>query len=169
MLLNLLQLTLSLPPNHQLSSIFLLFSTFLSFSNFPPRLLPLLFSRHFPHSSISLPFLLGPCCPQGVWDRLGDSLYVLLSWPELPSWGSFDGVGDYSSCSLGRIPLSHSSSSSSITCIHRHTDILVQAHSWKIRAPIFSTREFLLFFIATLWCWNCCYQDTVKWCSIDDF
>lgn len=94
-------------------------STFLSLSNFPSWLLSLLFCHHFPHFSISLPFLLGPCCPRGVWDRLGGSLYVPLSWPELPSWGSFDGVGDYSSCSLGRIPLSHSSSS--ITCIYRHT------------------------------------------------
>ena len=98
-----------------------LFSS-LSYPPLPSRLLLLLFSRHFTHFS---PFLLGLCCPQGVWDGLGDSLYVLLSWPELPSWGSFDGVGDYSPCSLGRTPLSHSSSSSSSmhiqTYTYRHT------------------------------------------------
>lgn len=99
------------------------FFSFLHFSlffQFPLLAISLLLSRHFPHFSISLPFLLGPCCPQGVWDSLGDSLYVPLSWPELPSWGSFDGVGDYSSCSLGRTPLSHSTSNS-ITCTYRHT------------------------------------------------
>lgn len=45
----LLQLTLSVLLNHHLPSIFpLLFSTFLSLSNFPSRLFCLLFSRHFP-------------------------------------------------------------------------------------------------------------------------
>ena len=43
---------------------------------------------------------------------------AVMAWA--PCWGSFDGVGDYSSCSLGRIRLSHSTSSS-ITCTYRRT------------------------------------------------
>lgn len=67
---------------------------FLPLSNFASRLLRLLFSRHIPPPPISLflsLFLVGLCCPQGVWDSFGDSLYV--SWPELRRWGSFDGAG----------------------------------------------------------------------------
>lgn len=163
MLLNILQLTSSLSFNHQLSLFYFLFFIFLLFSTFLPLFqFPISVPSPFSSLPISLflsPFLLGLCCPQGVWDRLGDSLYAPLSWPELPSWGSFDGVdgvGDYSSCSLGRILLSHSSSSSSssITCIYRH--IHIWAQSWKITG-IFST-----FYTARLWC--CCW-DTVKFCS----
>lgn len=105
--LNSVQLTLSPSFNHQLSSPFLpLFPIFAS------RLLRLLFFRHIPPPPpislfLSL-FLVSLCCPQGVWDSFGDSLYV--SWPELRRWGSFDGAGDYSSCSLGCTTLSRSSS-----------------------------------------------------------
>lgn len=159
MLLNLLQPTLSLPFNHKLSSFFFFFATFLTLSNFPSRLLPLLFSRHFPYFTISLAFLLGLCCPRGVWDRLGDSLYVPLSWPELPSWGSFDGVGDYSSCSLGCIPLSHSSSSNSSIYIYRHThtDTLLKNNCTNIS---YSGNVIFPHCHSLMWS-CCCYLDTV--------
>lgn len=83
------QLTLSPSFNHQLSS------TFLPFSNFASRLLRLLFSHPPPPPPqflyFSRFFLVGLCCPQGVWDSFGDLLYV--SWPELQRWGYFDGSG----------------------------------------------------------------------------
>lgn len=111
------------------------FSTFLSHPNFPSRLLPLPFSHHFAHFSISFPFLLGPGCPQGVWDRLGDFLYVPLSWPELPSWGSFDGVGDYSSLFIGLYTTVTQQQQQQQHMHTSHTDTHMQASPYS---PVFT-------------------------------
>ena len=117
----LLQLTSSLPPSTDNSLLFFSPRFSLPFQFSLLNSLPPLFSCHFTHFSTSRPFLLSLCHPQGVWDRLGDSLYVPLSWPELPSWGSFDGVGDYSSCSLGRIRLSHQQQQQQQHHMHIHS------------------------------------------------
>lgn len=125
MLLNLLSSHYLFPT----TTNYLPFSPFSAFPISPLGSVP--FSS--PHFTISLAFLLGLCCPRGVRDRLGDSLYVTLSWPELPSWGSFDGVGDYSSCSLGCIPLSHTAAAAAA---YTYTDTHIRPHSWKITALI---------------------------------
>lgn len=96
---------------------------------FPPSApSPSLLPSFSPISLFLSPFLLGPCCPRGVWD-------AVMAWAlELRTlwwcWGLFFlFVGLYTS---------H-------TAAYTYTDIHIQAHSWKISALIFPTQENLFY------------------------
>lgn len=70
----------------------------------------LLLQSFLPISLFLLPFSSAPAVPRGYETGWETRCVCRCHGLSSPSWGSFDGVGDYSPCSLGCTPLSHSSS-----------------------------------------------------------
>lgn len=140
MLLNLLQLTLSLPLNHRLSSIIFFFAFFLHFSlptPIPPPLSapsPSLLPSFYPFLSLSPRPLLSPGGMRRA-RRLAVCAAVMAWAPELRilwwCWGLFTQfVGPYTTVTQQQQQQ------------HAHADIHIQAHSGEITALIFPTQDF---------------------------
>lgn len=140
---------------------FFLFSTFLSLSNFPFQLFPFSSPVTSPISLFLSRFSSAAAVPRGyetVWEThcmcrcqglssLVEDPLMVLGIIHLVHWA-----------------VQHCHTAPAAASSHAHTDIHIQAHSWKVTTPIHSG----IFTIDTLWCWKyCCYQDIVKlWCTV---
>lgn len=141
-------------PQTQSIFYFLLFLHFLlHFSpNIPSRLFRFfLFSCHFFHFS---PLSHRPLLSPGGTRQAGrfSVCAAVMAWA--PIWGAFDGAGDYSSCSSGRVALSHNSSS--ITCMYRSAHkgtLLINIAAAKIHTLLYFDVSSVVV-IRKLWSWD---------------